>query len=152
MGNIVLSYQAVMQKVAQGKAFLDFFVYLAETGTLAAAARSTDTVQIEADSMFILDKISVFADVAGGAQTESSRIVPLVTMAIKDTGSGRDLQQEPIPLPSIAGNGELPFVLPQPRVFQPNSSVSFSFENFSAGTTYENVYISLIGRKLFEYN
>lgn len=145
------TYQELKAQEAAGKVLLDFFIYRAQAAALGAGASQAVTVNIQADSAFILDKMSVFADLAGAAQTDSTRVIPLVTLQITDGGSGRNLQNGPIPLSSIAGNGELPFVLPQPRVFVANSSITFTFTNFSLATTYTNVFLSLIGRKVFTF-
>lgn len=126
----------------------DHYTYVAKVSTLAAAASLTDTVTIEADSDFVWVKASYFADIAGAAQTQSTFVVPLVTLVINDSGSGRNLQNEAVPLDSIAGRGLLPFVLPVPRQFKARSSINFTFANYSAATAYANVYLSLIGYKM----
>lgn len=144
-----MNQQAVIQR--NGRKFIrDHYVYVAQVKVLAAGAVLTDIINIETDSSFTLVKMSVMADTAGGAQTENSRIVPLVRLSIKDGGSGRNLQDEPVDISSIAGNGQLPFVLPVPRIFKPNSSISFSFENYSAATTYDTVSLALVGYKEWE--
>lgn len=145
----VLSYQKIKAQEAAGKIFLDHYVYVGEVASIAAGATVTLNINVEADSSFILDKLAFMADLAGAAQTDSTRVLPLVAVSIKDTGSGRDLQSQPVPITSIAGNGELPFVLPQPRVFTANSTITLTFRNDSAATTYENLTLSLIGRKVF---
>ena len=128
----------------------DHYIYKAIVSSLAAAASTTVTIQLEADADFVLVKTSYFADLAGTAQTDSTRIIPLVHVQIQDSSSGRNLQNLPIPLDSMAGRGELPFVFPIPRIFKANSSIKFTFDNFSAATTYTNIELSLIGFKVFE--
>ena len=141
--------QNIKAAQAAGRVFLDFFVHTSSISALAPAASLPDSVNIQADSAFILDKIAVFADIAGAAQTAATKVVPLVTIQITDTGSGRQLQQGAMPLPNIAGNGELPFVLTEPRVFVPNSVIQITYTNFDAAATY-NIRLSLIGRKVFQ--
>lgn len=147
----VLSYQSVMRDVEEGRVFLDFFIYPVLIASIANGITATKTIQIEADSAFILDKISSFASLAGAAQTEATKVVPQINAQLKDSGSGRELFNEPVPVSTFTGSGELPFVLPQPRVFVPNSSINMTFTNFSAAETYTNFYVALIGRKIFKY-
>lgn len=127
----------------------DFFVYAVEVASLAAAANSTQQFNVEADSDFTLVKMACFADIAGAVQTDSSRVLPLVTLSIFDSGSGRNLQNVAFPLSNIAGSNGLPFVLPIPRLFKARSTVSLTFTNYSAATTYANLYLTLIGFKTF---
>lgn len=127
----------------------DHFVYRAAVDTLAPGASKTSIIQIEADSNFIAVKCSYFADIAGGTQTEDTRVVPLVRIQIQDSGSGRNLQNAAIPIDTIAGRGELPFVLPIPRQFKANANIKVTFDNYSAATTYANVEFVISGYKTF---
>jgi hypothetical protein len=126
----------------------DFYTYEAQALALGVAAPITDTIQIEADSNFILQKLSAFADLAAAAQLESTRIIPLVTVQLTDTGSGRNLMSNPIPIPSLFGTGALPFVLQNPRIFMRNTTIQVVFTNFSAATTY-NLRLAFIGYKVY---
>lgn len=134
---------------ANGKFYKDFYFYKAQVTGLAAATSATSVINIEANSDFIWLKTAYAADLAGAAQTEDSRVLPLVRVAITDSGSGRQLQNLPIPLTSMGGHEGLPFNLPVPREFQKNSNISITFTNYSAATTYTNVEIVLIGYKKF---
>lgn len=127
----------------------DFFIYTVAALALAPAATATGNIIIQADSDFVLQKIGYTADVAGAAQTDSSRIIPLVTVTITDSGSGRQIMDNAVPIPSFFGDGRLPFILPQAKVFVARTNIAFSFSNFSAATTY-NVRLALIGMKLFK--
>jgi hypothetical protein len=140
----------------------DFYVYAAQAANLAASGQATDTIQIEADSNFILQKLTYLAfdgDLAPdlavattilltGGLTAQQRIIPRVGLQIIDTGSGRQLMQEPIPIPSIFGTGELPFILPNPRLFMRNSTIQLTFTNFDAVNTYD-IYLAFIGYKVY---
>lgn len=128
----------------------DFYIYTARVQNLAPGVSSTQTINIEADANFVAVKMAYMADIAGAAQTNDSRVLPLVRVQIRDSGSGRSLQNIPVPINSVAGQGELPFVLPIPREFSANASINFSFENYSVATTYANVELSLIGYKRFK--
>lgn len=131
----------------------DFFVYtLAFTGAsiLAPGAANQGAIQIQADSDFELTKFTMFADIASAAETESTRVLPLVTIQITDTGTGRQLFSSPLPIPAIMGDGRIPFILPVPKIFSANASVAVAVANFSAATSY-GLRLCLIGAKIFTY-
>lgn len=128
----------------------DFFVYVSTVASLAAAASDSDTVNIEASSDFILRKMTMFADIAGAVQTDSSRVLPLISVQITDTGAGKQLFTDAIPIPSLFGSGTIPFILPSPRIFARNSTISVAYENYSAATTYANIYLNFIGEKVYK--
>ncbi len=126
----------------------DFYVYEAEALALVTLAAATDIITIEADSNFVLQKFNYSADIAGAAFTDSTRPIPLVSIQLTDTGSGRNLMANPIPIPSIFGTGQLPFILPNPRVFMRNSTIQVAFVNFGAVVTY-NIRLAFIGYKIY---
>lgn len=126
----------------------DFFIYEAAVVAIATGASVNDVINIEADSDFILQKLTYSADLAGVAQLESTRIVPNVTVQITDTGSGRQLMQNPIPIPSFFGSGELPFILPNPRLFMRNSTLQVAFTSFEAAAT-PDIELAFIGYKIY---
>ena len=127
----------------------EFYTYAVSFVDLANGTDASDIINIEADSYFKAQKLTYFADLsAGAAITESARVLPLVSILITDTGSGRQLSNTSIPIPALFGTGELPFILPTPKVFKPRSAVSFKVSNYSAGTTYD-LYLNLHGCKLW---
>lgn len=129
----------------------DFFVYGVDFigGTLTAGTTVSGNIQIQADSDFKLIKLAQFADIAGAVETESSAVLPLCTIQMVDSGSGRQLFITPTAIPSIFGSGRLPFIMPIPRIFKARSNIAFTVANFSAATTY-NLRLSLIGTKIFQ--
>lgn len=126
----------------------DFYVYEAETIAIAVGASTNDTISIEADSDFILQKLTYAADIAGASQLEATRLVPNVLLQITDTGSGRQLMQDPIPIPSFFGTGQLPFILPNPRLFMRNSTIQVAFTSYEAAVT-PDVRLAFIGYKVY---
>ena len=135
-----------------GKKFSrDYYTYSIEIASIASSASATGQISIDSDSDFVWEKSSYFADVAGAAQTDANKVVPLVTVAITDSGSGRNLQNIPVPIDTIGGRAGLPFLIPSPRVFVANSNITMVFSNYSAATTYENLYYVFIGYKKFYY-
>lgn len=127
----------------------DYFVYTVNTGSLAAAAIANVNAAISADSDFWLTGISYFSDLAGAAQTDSTRVIPLLTLQITDTGSGRQLFSAATPLNNVAGYGGHTYRLIHPRFFARSTTIQLTATNYSAGTTYTNTFISLIGFKIF---
>lgn len=125
-----------------------FYVHQASFAGLAAAAQATTEIKIEADSDFYVYKLVYFADLAAAAQTDSTRVIPLVNVLVTDGGSDRQLMRQPVPVPSIFGTGEIPFILPSPHVFRASSTLSVAVTNFSAAQTY-NLVLSFVGFKKF---
>lgn len=127
----------------------DFYNYAVLFESLTANTSATGFIQIEADSDFQIQKMEYFADLAGAAQTFNTLVVPLVSVVIVDTGSGRQLMNQPIPVSDIFGDGRLPFIIPTPKLFVKNSRINFDVFNFSAATTYTNLWLVLTGKKVF---
>ncbi len=69
-------------------------------------------------------------------------------MQITDSGSGRNLFETPLPISAVFGTGELPFILPTPKLFAARSTINITVANFSAATEY-NLRFSFIGYKVF---
>lgn len=129
----------------------DLFTYEVDFSALANGASSTGTIQVEAQSDFLWQKATYFADIAAAAQTDSSRIIPLCTVLLTDSGSARQLMNSAVPVSSMFGTGESPFILTVPKKFMARTSITIQVANFSAATTY-NIRLSFIGVKLFRSN
>lgn len=113
----------------------DFYSYTQRvTFTAAGSVGATQSMvfQIEADSYFYLNAISYQADIALAAVTDSGNVVPLVTIVIFDSGSGRQLMANPVPLNCIAGYNGAPFRLPKPRRFASTAQITATLVNYSA--------------------
>ena len=128
----------------------DFFVYELDFADLTAGDSATGQFTIQQEADFILTKITVVSDIAGAAVTDSTRVIPLVTLMINDTGSGRNLMNTAVPIPNLFGSGGLPFILPRQRIFVASSVVSVTVSNYSAATDY-NLRLSFIGEKAFRF-
>lgn len=126
----------------------DLYVYDLSALALAAAGTASDSINIDTGSSFVLQKLTFFADIAAAAQTESTRIIPLVKIQLTDSGSGRRLFNSELPIPLIFGTGEIPYILPVQRVFAGGSVISASFTNYAAATTY-NIYLALHGARVY---
>lgn len=126
----------------------DFFVYSLVYASLAPGAANTQNLSIQADSDFIVQKMAFGANLAGASQTDSTRIIPLATLLIVDSGSGRQLMNIAVDFSSIFGTGQLPFILPQPKIFLAQTNIAVTLTNVSAAETY-NIRLSFIGLKGF---
>lgn len=134
----------MVMKIATRGGRFDYYTYLVP-GTLAfAPGNLTQNLPIQADSNFILSKLSFAADIAAAAQTDSTRVLPLVKVQISEVGTS--LFSDFIPLVALAGDGRLPYVLPVARQFAANSSITVQLTNYAAATTY-NLYFVLHGWK-----
>lgn len=127
----------------------DLFVYELDFAALANGDSATSNIQIQADSNFKWIKAACEANLAAAAQTDSSRVIPLVSILITDTGSGRQLMSAAVPIANMFGTGLIPFILPVPRIFNARSNIAVTVANYSAATTY-NLRLSFIGTKMFE--
>jgi len=127
----------------------DYFGYTVNLGALAAAAVANANLAISADSDFWWTGLTYQTDLAGAAVTEATRPIPLITVQITDTGSGRQLYNNPTPLGNVAGTGPLPYRLIHPRFFARSTTIQINATNYSAGTTYTNTFLTFIGFKIF---
>jgi len=127
----------------------EFYTYTAKVQNLAAGGSATSIVNIESDSTFLWQTSTSFVTINGDPLTADSKIVPLIKISMLDSGSGRNIQSEPVFLDSISGDGGLPFILPVKRKFKANSNITVKFDNVSTATAYSNVELYLVGVKLF---
>lgn len=128
----------------------DYFVYGVGPVAVASGATAQGSIQIQADSLFVWERAAYYVTIANAAFASDTRPIPNVAVQIVDSGSGRQLFQTPQPIPSVFGTGELPFLLPTPRWFKPNSQIQIQFTNFDAAVSY-NVRLSFIGSKIFQF-
>lgn len=139
------------QAAANSKYFAkDFFIYqIGPIASLAPAASQPGNVTLDADSDFLWQKFNVFATTGNDGTTSANAIVPALTITIKDTSSGRDLMNAAVPLPAMAGSGQLPFILPTAKIFQARGTIAVNVANISDNATYTGIYLAFIGTKLF---
>ena len=129
----------------------DFYTYEEDflLADLIAGATLNGSIEIQADSDFVWQKACYFASTdLGVTQTFTTRVIPSVTIQLIDTGSGRNLFELAAPIPSMFGIGELPFVLPIPRLFFARSTVQVQVSNFNTADAYD-LRLSFIGYKAY---
>lgn len=126
----------------------DFYSYTQRAASLAAAGTTSVTFQIEADSYFYMNALTYQVDEAAADITYSTNPLGLITVVFFDSGSGRQLMANPVPISAIMGDGRHPFRLPKPRRIAPTSQITATLVNYSASTTY-NVSLCLSGFKVY---
>jgi len=130
----------------------DWFTYVFPTFAAIAAlsaASPQGQIIIQNDSDFELRRISYHMDNAAAAFTSSTLPMPNITALIVDSGSGRQLMNNPVPLDLIANLANTPPVeLPWPKIFTRNSVVTLTLTNFDAAAT-PNIRVVFHGRKIF---
>ena len=128
----------------------EFYIYTTgrPAAALAPAGTLTTNIQIQADSDFLIEKMSFNADVAGATQTESSRLLPNAHVLLTNTGSGRNLMNVQFPLTGIFGGGELPFILPRQYLLPGSSTLQIQIVSFEAAIS-PFITLNFIGRKLY---
>ena len=135
---------------ATGKRLINsrFYTYTTTHSLVAAGATDSKTFTVGSDSDFFLVKMSMFADIAGAAQTDSSRVIPLMTVQLTETTNGNQMFDVPVPVASMFGTGQIPFILPREKFFPAKSVVSVDVANFSAATTY-SLRLTFVGYRAY---
>lgn len=130
------------------------FVYSAEflaanTTSLAPGATGTFNINIQSDADFRILAAAYEADTGpGNPQVSSTVQIALVNVLLTDTGSGRNFMDRPVPIPSIFGNGQLPFPWPMPKEMRARSTLQVQCTNFDNANTYD-LRLAFIGVKLY---
>jgi hypothetical protein len=134
--------------LVQGKG-LWFEYQVPIVASLAAGASASRTIQFDQNSSFNWLRTTYTVNISGDAEEQSLLILPEVTLQITDQGNGMSFMNAPVPIYALAGTGSLPYVLPTPQLIQPNASFIYQFANFSAGSTYINLYVQFHGYRIF---
>lgn len=127
----------------------DYFTYSATFTGLLPNQSAVQSLNIQADSDFIWQKAAFYVTTAADQnQTAATRIIPAATVMITDTGSGRQLMDNPVLIPNIFGTGELPFILHTPKLFLSRSVINVQVQNLDAADTV-TINLAFIGTKAF---
>lgn len=122
------------------------------TNALAAGAVNTPVnVNIQADADFLILNQTYDANTANAARNAGNYVVPNVNILITDTGSGYQMMDQAVPIPSIFGNGQFPYILPEPKLLPAKATLQLLFSNYDAAAGY-NIRVAFNGVKLFAYN
>lgn len=115
---------------------------------VAAGGVSQGGFLVDTSAPFMLVSSQYQADVAGAAVTVSTRPAPNVVCAIQDQSSNRNWQNGPVPIPSIFGNGQLPYFWPEPRLLPANTNVIITLTNYDAASV-PNIRLTFSGYRLY---
>ena len=124
----------------------DFFAYGQEVVPLALSGRAATTIQIQADSDFLI--VAGVLDTRDGATGLVFQATPPLTVEIQDSGSGRDLQSIATPIGNLFGTGTLPAYWPFPKLIKRSSTITTTITNLDAALTFDVRY-TYLGIKLF---
>lgn len=139
--------QILAQIYANKQIQLDPFNYVIGPFAFTAAGVLTGNINIQADSDFILMTTEYWVDVAAAAQTAATRSLFNGTVLLTDTGSGRQLMSQAVPVDNIFGNGQFPYVWQQPKMFASKSTLQVQVTQIEATT--QNLYLTFSGVKVF---
>lgn len=128
-------------------------LYRAAAGGNSIAAGATSIVQIgiQADADFLILNQTYDANTANAARTASTIVVPNANVLLTDTGSGYQMMDQAVPIPSIFGNGQFPYVLPNPKLMAAKATLQVQVTNYDAAAGY-NIQLTFNGVKLFAFN
>lgn len=134
----------------------DYFFYQVDVASIDNTTGPVSTpLQIENDSDFYWiasTYLAVTTAAAPAIQTEATSVIPLVTLELQDTGSGRYFQNAPIPLANIAGDGRRPYRLIRPRRFGANTTINMKWAQLAGATQNTRILFTLHGYKIYRTN
>lgn len=126
----------------------DFYTYGVTFGTINSSESVTSSIQIEADSDFEIIKLAAYGLVNVDDDPVTIDQLPLTVM-LTDTGSGRNLMNTAVPIQSLFGTGQLPFILPKTKLLYARSVLAITVANISTAVSFSYLALSFHGRKIF---
>lgn len=128
------------------------YSFLWDTDVLLAAANLPRSVNIQSDSHFISRYVNITTYAAG--PVVSTATAPL-ELQLTDTGSGRFIFDDFVPIQAVcggvaaaAGNGNLPFIWPEPWLCRAGGTVQAQLKNIGV-VTITRAKLALIGLKVY---
>lgn len=143
------------QRARQVELLPAFYSAPFQNSVVAAGATVTVSTSIQSDSHFVVRYFSITA-------YDSNPVVvapttPPLLISFFDTGSGRQMLDNPQPIQNLcggaaagAGNGSLPFILPEPWLIRAGATVQTTLQNLGI-RTYPTVIVSFSGFKVFKF-
>ncbi|MEE9119411.1 MAG: hypothetical protein V3U02_12570 [Calditrichia bacterium] len=129
----------------------DFYVYSTLFTDVADGAAVTNTINIQADSDFRIEKITQYTiDSQVITPIKTNEIVPRFTVQLTDTGSGRNIFDNPIRVGGLFGSGQVPFILGTPKIIAARSTLAIIVTSFDVMGNTNTIQLCFIGTKLFE--
>lgn len=120
-----------------------------DTGSMAANAVATPSIQIQADSAFEVIKLTSATAIQTTTNTSSiDTMNRTLSVLMYDTGSGAQLSNIAVPIDAMFGTAKQPYVLPCSRVFNPSAVINFTITN-TGTTVYTSCILALHGWKIY---
>jgi len=126
-----------------------------QNSTVAAGATVTVTTGIQSDSHFVCRYFTITAYASNPFLV--TPVTPPLLISFFDTGSGRQLLDNPQPIQNLCGgaaagtgNGSLPFILPEPWLIRAGAVIQTTLQNLGL-LTFPTVIVSLSGFKVFKF-
>lgn len=126
---------------------MDQYAYVIDFLPIAGAASAEGSFTVENEADFDLEQLTYFAEIQGGIQTESTRVIPVVTVSLS-TVDTRKLNFKAVPVPALFGTGQVPFIFKRPKRLVARSQLIAQVTNRVAGTAY-NLWLVFIGTKIY---
>jgi hypothetical protein len=128
----------------------DFQIYGVSFLALAAGATLSQVLTFDAASDFnwMYASYSANDSAANTAWSESTRQYPPINVLLTPGDTSSQFMNQSIPLTHFCGNGEMPFVLPSPRIIPARSTLTIQVTNLDTTIAYD-LYLSLIGVKRY---
>lgn len=135
---------AVEQAARAKRVVIDHFTYTAAWIPLAANGTAQVTIPISADSDFLWMETTLVDYTAANVLNPA----PDLLISFQDTGAGRNLQDNPVHVNLVTGNGQWPYVLPEPKLLIGNGALQVTLTN-NVNQQEGRVSLALIGTKIF---
>lgn len=143
------SLNAALEHLEAESAIVRFpYTYSAVFASLAAAGTATVNITIDAAAPFLIVNQTYHADTAGAVLTAATKNYPNVSVLLTDTSSNRQMMDQAVPIPSIFGDGQFPYVLPEPKLMAANSVLQVALTSFEAAVA-QVIRLSFNGYKLY---
>lgn len=131
---------------------MDHFIYTAVFGAIAAGGTVPQNTSIQADSDFVIRYINITAHPTGPIV---STVVPELLISLFDSGSGRNLQDNPVHIANFCGGmpnvgGSLPGILPEPKLISGSAVLTTTLQNIGT-VAFVRVDVSFVGEKVFYF-
>jgi len=119
--------------------------------SIAAGVIAQASLNIQADADFLILNHTYDANTANAARTSGTYVVPNANVLLTDTGSGYQMMDQAVPVPALFGNGQFPYVLPNPKLMPAKATLQVQITNYDAAAGI-NIQLCFNGVKLFAYN
>ena len=117
------------------------------SASLAPAASTTFSFNIDGDSDFFWTKLTAFANIGNDGTDYSTQELPGVTLLITNNTTGRNYSNNPVALASYAGTAQLPFIVPMMTYWQSKATITIAVANVTDNDTYTRLQLAFHGIK-----